>query len=203
MKHGTRSCYVRGCREPQCIEANAVYERERRWEKYQPKPKPKLRDMSDVETAWLAGLLEGEGSFTTRHVPADAHQGPRIRVRVSLQMTDRDVVERVRATVGLGSVSPHRRQKEHHKDTYSWCLSAMAAVQELITILRPHMGARRQEQIDKCLAAIEENGGVPVRTRRHGQTKYKIDGCRCDVCYAAKSSANARRRDHDQHADVA
>jgi hypothetical protein len=28
LEPGTRACYVRGCREPECVEANATYQRE-------------------------------------------------------------------------------------------------------------------------------------------------------------------------------
>lgn len=149
--------------------------------------------------ACLAGLLEGEGAFIVQRVPADAHQTARIRIRISLQMTDRDVVERVCGIVGLGTVRMAKAQKAHHKDTYRWLVSAMRPVTDLMERLCPLMGERRQEQIRTCLAAIEEAGGIPERRRRHGQSKYKVDGCRCDVCFDAKSRANAGR---DRHAVV-
>ncbi len=199
VKHGTRSCYVRGCRQPGCVEANAVYERDRRWEKYQPRPRPTLREIPAVELAWLAGLLEGEGAFIVQRVPADAHQAARIRIRISLQMTDQDVVQKVRDVVGLGTVRLAKAQKAHHKDTHQWQVSAMKPVTDLMELLRPLMGERRQAQIGACLAAIEEAGGIPERRRRHGQSKYKVDGCRCDVCVDAKSKVNASRR---RRADV-
>lgn len=158
VKHGTRSCYVRGCRQPGCVEANAVYERDRRWEKYQPRPRPTLREIPAVELAWLAGLLEGEGAFIVQRVPADAHQAARIRIRISLQMTDQDVVQKVRDVVGLGTVRLAKAQKAHHKDTHQWQVSAMKPVTDLMELLRPLMGERRQAQIGACLAAIEEAG---------------------------------------------
>lgn len=48
------------------------------------------RRFSDIEIAWMAGLLEGEGCFT-----AEGGQRARFRYpRITLGMTDRDVVER-------------------------------------------------------------------------------------------------------------
>src|SRR5262245_235322 len=108
-----------------------------------------------------------------QHAKADDRQSARIRIRVSLQMTDQDVVERVRVTFGLGNVRRYQGQKAHHKDTYSWSLSAMGAVAALLVLLRPQMGERRRGQIDACLAAVEEAGGVPTRQRRHGISKYQ------------------------------
>jgi hypothetical protein len=179
-----------------------VYERDRRWERYAPKPRPQLRETNDVELAWLAGLLEGEGAFVVQHVKADARQAARVRVRVSLQMTDQDVVERVRTVVGLGKVGTYHPHSERHKDTYVWGISSKGVVVPLLQLLRPHMGQRRRTQIDACLAAVEAAGGIPQRKRRHGQTKYQLDGCRCDVCYQAKSLANSRRDRRREPADV-
>ena len=149
--------------------------------------------MSDTELAWLAGLLEGEGAFILQRVPPTEREAARIRIKVSLQMTDRDVVEKVRDIVGLGTVRRAKTAKDHYKPTYQWQISAMGAVAALLQLLAPHMGMRRQQQIAACLAAVEEAGGVPRRRRRHGQSKYQYDGCRCDICYQAKSQANARR----------
>lgn len=190
--HGTRSCYTLGCRRPECIEANAAYERERLRNK-QPVRRPvQIREISDVDLAWLAGLLEGEGTFILRREAATACQRERVIIRICVHMTDRDVVERVRDIVGVGTVLPRKPGKPHHKMTFQWIISAKAPTLELMRLLRPHMGERRRARIDACIKAVEENGGVHVRQRNHGESLYR-DGCRCDVCYQAKSSANARR----------
>ncbi|WP_410816444.1 LAGLIDADG family homing endonuclease [Micromonospora sp. 050-3] len=191
-RHGTRSCYVQGCREAACTEANAAYERDRRWDKYRPKVF-KLREMSPTEVAWLAGLMEGEGSFIVMRVAATERQKARIRVRLSLQMTDQDVVQRVADTVGLGNVHAHPRQQDHHKDTYVWTISRMKPVVELVRLVLPLMGSRRTDQINAMLAAVDEAGGPARRQRRHGTSKYQYDGCRCETCTSAKAAANARR----------
>jgi hypothetical protein len=149
--------------------------------------------MSEVELAWLAGLLEGEGSFIVARPATPSGRSERVRITISLQMTDRDVVERAHRIVGQGSLHQAKRQKEHHKDTHIWRLSSMVLVMSLISLLRPNMGLRRQEQIDACLRAVDQIGGPTQRVRRHGRSKYELDGCRCDVCRAAKSAANARR----------
>lgn len=105
-------------------------------------------------------VLEGEGAFILQRVPATATQRARIRVKVAVHMTDRDVVERVGAIVGLGRIIERPRQKLHHKDTFFWQISALAESVKLVTLLRPHMGERRRVQIDNCLAAVESAGGV-------------------------------------------
>lgn len=44
-RHGTRSCYVAGCRLPECVQANRDYAREWQWLKRQDIP---MIDITDV-----------------------------------------------------------------------------------------------------------------------------------------------------------
>jgi hypothetical protein len=58
-------------------------------------PDPQLHTMTDVEKAWLAGIIEGEGTFGRVGRP-----GGQIRV----VMTDQDVIHRLHAITGLGLI---------------------------------------------------------------------------------------------------
>lgn len=100
--------------------------------------------MTEVELAWLAGLLEGEGSFLRG--PPSAPNTPVAKV----QMTDRDVIARVAALFEVGYVN--ESQHEEYKTAYQTMLRGERAV-ELMKRLRPFMGARRQGQIDEVLAS--------------------------------------------------
>jgi hypothetical protein len=199
-KHGTRSCYTLGCRREECVKANATYERGRLRSKRPVREEIDIRQISDVDLAWLAGLLEGEGAFMVHHEPTTETRRARVVIRIAVHMTDRDVVERVREIVGLGTVLRKPPGKRHHKETFRWAISAKAPTLKLMQILRPHMGERRTAQIDACLQAVAADGGIHVRLRNHGETLYR-DGCRCEVCCNGKSAANARR--YTKPADVA
>ncbi|WBB67738.1 LAGLIDADG family homing endonuclease [Micromonospora sp. WMMD812] len=150
--------------------------------------------MSMVELAWLAGLLEGEGTFCTHYTKTRGRQEPQTRVRIAVQMTDEDVVRKVQSIVGLGNVLKRKAQKDHHKDSFTWSVQAMDVVVALGTLLMPHMGERRRQQIETLLEAVRLVDGSVGRVRNHGRSKYERDGCRCEICYAAKAAANARRK---------
>ena len=94
---------------------------------------------------WLAGLLEGEGSFLTG--PPSA---PRYPV-LALQMTDQDVVARVAAMFDrkLG-----RWQSRHAREqpVFLVRITGTKAV-AWMTALRPLMGERRRLQIDRAVAS--------------------------------------------------
>jgi hypothetical protein len=70
---------------------------------------------------------------------------------VSVEMKDRDVVERVAQAFrrNVHHRSP-RRGREHHSPTYSTAISGRDAV-SLMHALYPLMGERRQEQIRRAL----------------------------------------------------
>jgi len=92
---------------------------------------------------WAAGLLEGEGSF--------AQPKPNC-VQVVCQMTDRDVIESLRETFQVGTVSgPFAGRKSHHKPTYTYRASGNDAVSVMQRIL-PYMGVRRSERIVELLS---------------------------------------------------
>ena len=108
--------------------------------------------MTQTQLAWLAGLLEGEGSFV--HGPPSAPNSPRI----SVQMTDEDVVRRVSTLFGLRFVSKTTAKRNPAwKTAYSVLLKGRRAVALMIR-LRPLMGERRRAQIDKAVIHYTPRG---------------------------------------------
>jgi hypothetical protein len=107
-----------------------------------------LRHMTDLELHWLAGILEGEGSFLAG--PPSAPNKPRI----ALQMCDEDVVARVAALFGIKYQTSNRGV---YKTIYVLTFKGFRAV-TLMQQLRPLMGRRRQQQIDNAV-----RGYVPPR----------------------------------------
>lgn len=101
---------------------------------------------SELERYWLAGLLEGEGSFV-KGPPSD----PRSPI-VRLSMTDEDVVCRVGRIFDRAVVGWDRKSERPRKRVFITTLKGAAAV-SLMKMLRPAMGTRRQKQIDRALAA--------------------------------------------------
>lgn len=105
--------------------------------------------MSDLH--WLAGLLEGEGTFGVQTVDGKPYAYAR------LVMTDLDVVERAAAlfpTTGSIVVVPSR--KEGWQQSYSVNWSHRKAIDVMWAVL-PYMGARRTAKIVDTLADCYEN----------------------------------------------
>lgn len=90
---------------------------------------------------WLAGLLEGEGTF-------DAHRGRYPRVR--LAMTDRDVVGRAASLMD----TTIRLSLHEAPSSPTWHAELSGArAEEIMREVLPFMGTRRSQRIAEVLAA--------------------------------------------------
>lgn len=107
--------------------------------------------LTDTTLYWLAGLLEGEGYFGT----VNQRKGGRLYryARVGVNMTDRDVIERVAALWGV-KVYVMKVSGVSKLVGYRVTIIGTHAI-EIMCLLRPLMGSRRQAQIDKALREFE------------------------------------------------
>jgi hypothetical protein len=106
---------------------------------------------------WLAGLLEGEGSFFAG--PPSKPNG----AGISIEMVDRDVIEKVAQIFQTTLVECGLRQ--HWQQTYRAQLRGRRAI-ELMTELRPIMSQRRQQQIDRAVASFRPDRNHWTRRER-------------------------------------
>lgn len=145
-------------------------------EHYRPRraPRPSLWGeplISDPSLGreWLAGLLEGEGCF---------YAGPpssRSQMGVSVQMCDRDVIERAARLMGARYIYERRAGADRGwRPTHTATVVGYRAT-TLMRELRPLMGARRKEQIDRALASYSFDyvrvRGPDLRCRSEGCTR--------------------------------
>jgi hypothetical protein len=104
--------------------------------------------MSEADIAWLAGLLEGEGSFFMSRTPNGdvMYQYPLIVV----SMTDEDVIERVARFFGTKVYRYKYDKRPGHKATYKAVVSGSRAA-GLMEMILPWMGVRRSAKIKELL----------------------------------------------------
>lgn len=103
--------------------------------------------MTEAETAWLAGIIEGEGCLDL-HGPHGHGRRPKLRVRV--EMRDLDIVRRAGAL--MGTYSPWRRPPRNEaSETFTACVTSAKAERVMQAIL-PYMGERRSAKINELLS---------------------------------------------------
>ena len=125
----------------------------------------------DVQTLyWLAGLLEGEGSFM-RGTPSC----PNLPV-IALQMTDEDIVAKVSQIFGVkySKDKPSKRHVEnpHWKRVYSVRIKGQRAV-DIMQEIFPLMGIRRQKQMQNAI----ESHQIKQKRFREGEIEQILALC--------------------------
>lgn len=109
------------------------------------------RLLSDEEAAYLAGIMDGEGTIIP--VKDKDGEGNRSLWRAIISNTDREMLGWCRErTGGMGSISERKRQKEEHTLCYGWQMySAEALI--LLRQIRPYMKIKAEEA-DRAIADL-------------------------------------------------
>lgn len=140
--------------------------------------------ISVKEIAWVAGLLEGEGSFGFAFSRKTTSAKNPI---IALAMTDIDVVEQARKVLDRENPIPLKisaKTVDRNKPLYRFTISGSKAVGWMMTIY-PLMGARRRAKIHEIIALwkTQENVmslsarhrmGLLARMKTNGYTDYEI-----------------------------
>lgn len=103
--------------------------------------------MDPCDLHWLAGLLEGEGSFFTEKIRSETRYAV-----IEVTMTDEDVVKRAAGLMDVSVAFRHAPAKimAGHKPTYRARLRGRRA-EDLMRQLMPLMGQRRASRIKGIL----------------------------------------------------
>jgi hypothetical protein len=106
--------------------------------------------MKKTDLYWLAGLLEGEGSFQSPP-PSDPNSP-----RVCLHMTDKDVVEKAQNLINAGHIYFEEARQENWPDSWKLTVKGKPAV-KLMMKVKPLMGERRTKQIENAVEEYDEH----------------------------------------------
>jgi hypothetical protein len=95
------------------------------------------------EFSWFVGLYEGEGCFTHW-----LRSGKYDTYAIVIKMTDEDTIARASKFLGVG----YCKVKSKHKQLYRVRKQGgkTGDVWDLILKMKPHLSARRQEQIENA-----------------------------------------------------
>lgn len=118
---------------------------------------------TEIEIAWAAGLFEGEGCF-------DASGGQHAhRPRATMSLVDTDVLDKFVRIVGVGKVVPITPRQATHQWAWQW-YTTEEEFYVVANMLRPHLGKRRAQAIDDCIA------------KRAAYVQLKTTPVPCKVC---------------------
>jgi hypothetical protein len=124
--------------------------------------------MKETELAWIAGIIEGEGTVTLKTGSTrSGNNFPTLRV----VMTDEDVIRSLHRITGLGNIHYQVREDTEkgnkRKDTWIWAVAARDEVRNILEQILPWMHSRRTERIKEALILLDR----PFKRQPPGQVK--------------------------------
>lgn len=140
-----------------------------------------VNQMTEGQIGWMAGIFDGEGS-----VCDDGKNG----VRLQIEMTDQDTIEKVKEFTGVGNISVVPPSKDNYQIKYKWRVGTKEDVITLINLILPWMSLRRTERMKKALDRLSSNRGklLPIKHGTfRGARREKYYGLEpCDDCREAE-----------------
>lgn len=113
--------------------------------------------MTEVEKAYLAGLVDGEGTITlSRH-----HKGQNPQPRLAISNNCLSVLEWARSVTGKGLIIRRSPRKEWHRQSYVWQVCLAGAVLEILAEIRPYLRIKQRHAsllLDEYKACTPRNG---------------------------------------------
>lgn len=99
---------------------------------------------NEIELAWLAGIVDGEGTITLVRHNRNKFRSPVI----SVASTTYELLLEVQRIAGGGSISSKKVYATHHKPSWTWALQrrkALALIEALIPYLREPLKLTRAQ----------------------------------------------------------
>jgi len=119
----------------------------------------KVNDLAAELAAYLAGLIDGEGTVTLTRL----HRGENRRLVVSVSNNDFSLLNFVRAAIGAGRIATKRTYSARHAPSFTYQISSRQAL-DLLRQVTPYLGtyrAKRAARIERVSASDPEKRPVP------------------------------------------
>lgn len=128
---------------------------------------------SEVERAWFAGIIDGDGCITMNSPGSSAAAANKQRrPLVVIDSTDMEILEEVQRLYG-GSLVRKPKAREHHRQAWSWRLYGADLILALLREVLPFMHCtskrgRAQMLVDEYKTVTPRNGYYTpdLRSRR-------------------------------------
>jgi hypothetical protein len=108
--------------------------------------KPQTRELSSEAAAYIAGLIDGEGTITLTRL----HINENRRLVVSIANTERQLLQFVLDQVGAGKITRKRTTSEHHTASYCYAVSSGQAL-ALLTNVMPNLRTYKRHRAELAL----------------------------------------------------
>lgn len=116
-----------------------------------------MNTLSEVNAAYVAGIIDGEGTITlTRN-----HRSENRRPVVSISSTELPLLAYVRSVIGAGRITRKMRTRERHSPSFAYCISSRQALRLLAQVapfLRTYKTQRASLLLQEYVRLTPRNG---------------------------------------------
>lgn len=145
-----------------------------------------MRDLTDIDTAYIAGLVDGEGCLAiVRQKNSNCRGGFAYRCGFRIASTNQGIMEWLSEAVGAGCVKSHQPKMRNSKRQWSWDLWSNNAAALTMRLL-PYLKIKRPSA--ELLLAFQ-NG---LKTHRVGVPLTGSEIAFRDECYHKSRVLNRR-----------
>ena len=123
-----------------------------------------MKTLSEVDAAYIAGIIDGEGTITLTRT----HRGENRRAVVSISSTELPLLTYVRSVIGAGRNTGKVRAREHHSPSYAYCITSRQALQLLAQVcpfLRTYKSKRACLLLEEYVSVTPRNGRYTAEQR--------------------------------------
>lgn len=107
--------------------------------------------LTDAEAAYLAGLIDGEGTVTLSRI----HRNQMRYLVLSVCNNELGIIDWVHSVTGIGKITRKRRASAHHGLNLTWRVSSRRALSVLETV-SPYMHSYKRKRAELALARYLE-----------------------------------------------
>jgi hypothetical protein len=118
---------------------------------------PLIRQLSEIEAAYVAGIVDGEGTITLTRT----HRGEGRRPVVSISSTELPLLQYIQSIIGAGRITTKVTARHHHSPSFAYVVSsrqALALLAQISAYLRTYKLQRCRLLLDEYLAVTPRNG---------------------------------------------
>jgi len=116
-----------------------------------------VKRLSESEAAYIAGIVEGEGTITLTRM----HRSQNRRPVISISSTELPLLLYVRSVIGAGRITSKLRARDHHSPSFAYVIYSRKALTLLVQIspyLRTYKFQRAQLLLEEYLTVTPRNG---------------------------------------------
>ena len=140
-----------------------------------------VNHLSILAAAYIAGLIDGEGTITLTRLHANENR----RLVISIANTELALLEFVIDQVGAGKITRKRNSQPQHTPSFCHAVTSGQAL-SLLSQISPHLRSYKRKRADLALTLYEQltprNGKYDARTRadrlRFEQRLLSLNACR-------------------------